>query len=473
MSKNGSGVMRKVWILLIVLIVAAAGVGAWLYYANGRFDAERILAGSKLKERAFAGKVEEVSALDGKVTGYLMEEHSVPLVAVSFGFDKAGSAYEEKEGTALLAESVLLDGAGRYTRRELRALMKEKGIKLSVSSGRDRFSFSLSFVKEFYKDALEVLKAVLYEPRLDKEDLEMAVSQLAAARKRQAESPKHELSEMFRDEFFIGHPYGREDIAETEVLAQVTDKDILAFMEARFAKDTLSLGISGDMDRAEAEAFLSQAFAGLSDKSEALDMAPVEVDFYKKEVKKKSQVSAQSFVLFAAEGVKRLDKDFYPLYVADYIFGGSGLSSRLNKAVREKEGLTYGIYSYFSNSDGIDLWQVSFSASVDNAEKAKVAAEEEYKKFYETGVSAEELALAKESLLSAFNLRFSSNIQIAGMLEQMQAQGLGVDFLNKRQETVAAISLDEVNDAILRRLPKSLGATGGVRVLELTGNGRQ
>lgn len=457
--------MKKLWLGAAILALVGI-IGVWS--VSGGFDAERILSRSKLSGRTFKGKVQEISALDGQVKAYLMEEHSIPMAVVAFGFDKAGKAYESKEGVALMAESVLLDGAGQYSRRELRAFMKERGIRLSVAAGQDRLSFALSFVKEFEKDALDVLKAVLDTPRLADDDLDLARRQLAAARRSRTENPQYYLKKLVKEKFYGTHPYGKDDIPEADVLEDVTAGDIRAYLSDYMAKDTLSVGIAGDMDKAEAEAFLTQAFGGLKETGKGKPLPEADFDFSLNE-KAAAPHAAQSFILLAGKGVKRLDADFYPLYIADYIFGGSGISSVLNKEVREKNGLTYGIYSSFSNDDGIDLWQIYFSATPDNAAKALQTARESYDRFYAEGVSEAQLAQAKKSLLNSFNLRFASLANIAQMLEQMQAQNLGSDFLQKRQGLVEAVTQEQVNDAIKRRMPKSLGERGGMSVFEISG----
>lgn len=458
--------MKKIIGILAMVVAVSAAAAVWY---GQQFHAERIVERSSLKGRSFKGQVQEVSALEGTVNAYLMEEHSVPLAVVSFGFDKAGRAYEPKDGVALLAESVLLDGAGGYSRRELRELMAEKGIKLSVSAENDRLEFSLSFVKEFAKEALEVLKAVLYEPHLLPEDLEMARKQLAVLKNQQAETPQYHLGKLIKQEFYAGHPYGRENIPEAAVLAAISAADIRAYLKDYMGRDNLKVGVAGDMDRAETEAFLAQAFAGLAAASKTKELPAFSPVFDKEPAAVSVPSSAQSYVMLAAQGVKRLDEDFYPLYLADYIFGGSGLNSRLNQVIREKKGLTYGIYSSFSNSDAVDLWQVYFSATPDNAGKALDIAQKVYADFYKNGVTAAELEQAKKGLLNSFNLRFASLANIAEMLEQMQVQRLGADFLEKRQAQVAAVSLEAVNDAIKRKMPKTLDNTGGVRVFAADG----
>lgn len=454
-------------------LIAAIMAVTVFFYPPQKINAEKILANSSLNGRTFSAKVQKAEALDGKISAYLLEEHSIPLVSISFGFTRSGSAYEEKEGISLLTENAILDGAGKYSRRELRELMREKGIKLSVSATRDRLEFSLSYVKQFEKDALKVLKAVLYEPHFNDEDLNLARRQLAVLRKRENETPQHQLKNLINNEFYGQHPYGREAIPSPEKLQEITAEDIKIHLRSIMGKDNLAVGIAGDIDKAETEALLTYVFAALTDKSETTALPTFAPDFHKEKAAVSSDVSAQSFVLTATQGIARLDTDFYPLYVANDIFGGSGLASRLNKAVREKEGLTYGIYSYFALSDASNLWHISFSSTPENAEKIMAITTEEYTIFRKNGVSAEETAQAKESMLSSFNLRFTSLPDIADMLEQMQVQKLGIDFLQKRQGLVAAVTQEQINRAIKNRLPEKFSPAGGVRIFEVSGTLRK
>lgn len=139
-----------------LIIIAAAGAAVYTAgytdWNEPALNTEKILAQSKLGGRTFKGEVQEVSALGGKVRAYLMEEHSVPLAAVSFGFAKA-RAYEPKPGAALLAESVLSDGAGRFRAAVNCELMKEKGIKLSVTRTADRLESFRSALSNSLKGA--------------------------------------------------------------------------------------------------------------------------------------------------------------------------------------------------------------------------------------------------------------------------------------------------------------------------------
>ena len=161
-------------------------------------------------------------------------------------------------------------------------------------------------------------------------------------------------------------------------------------------------------------------------------------------------------VNFAGMGTCRKCEDFYPWYIANYIFGGSGLSSKINMSLREKEGLTYGAYSGLVINDKSNLLAAGFSTTPDNYEKALDMFYEEWQQIAKDGFSEEELVAAKNYLTSSYNLRFASIDGIADMLVMMQKYDLGLDFLQKRNGYVDAVTLQQINDAAAKYFTKEI-----------------
>jgi zinc protease len=151
-------------------------------------------------------------------------------------------------------------------------------------------------------------------------------------------------------------------------------------------------------------------------------------------------------VIFGAPGPLRLDADFIPTFVANYIFGGGGFSSRLMDEVRDKRGLTYGI------STGVDASRAAgvIRGSV-QSEKAKVmtaidVTKAEMQRFARDGATQMELADAKTYLTGSFSLALDSNGKIANALNGFQRDGLAPDYVFKRNALIEAVSLQQVND---------------------------
>ena len=144
----------------------------------------------------------------------------------------------------------------------------------------------------------------------------------------------------------------------------------------------------------------------------------------------------------------------------NHILGGGSFSSRLYREVREERGLAYSVYSYLNPADfgplmvgGVATQNARVAESLDliRAEWARMA---------EEGASAEELERAKTFLTGSFPLRLSSSGAVANMLLGMQLHNLGIDYLERRNEYIEAITLED-----LKRVAKRLLKPGALTVV--------
>ena len=436
------------------LIYAIIALSVVLYfYKTGTpkktFDAEKILSESELKNKTFAAEVKEIET-DG-VKAYLMEEHSNPIVSLSFKFKNAGSAYDPKGkfGLANISSDLIIEGAGRYSEQALKDLMEENGIKIDFSISRDDFFGSMIMPKHNLKTAVSLLKQIMYSPRLPEKQLEIIKAQNIKSLELQKENPNSELSLKAAEKLYGSHPYSRNPTGTKEDIKKLSASDIRTYLNNIFTKQNLIIGISGNLSEEESLRLLKDVFAALPENGKNQPLTKFEYTSNGDEFNIKRDIP-QVIATFSAQGVYREDKDFYPLYLANYILGESGLTSRLNKTIREENGLTYGIYTALTYSDSAALIRGGFSADFDNYEKAKQLLLEEWQKMAQLGISAEELEKTKKSLIDSFNLRFADISVVSEILLAMQEYNLGLDFLQKRNDYIKNITLNEVNEAAAR-----------------------
>lgn len=160
---------------------------------------------------------------------------------------------------------------------------------------------------------------------------------------------------------------------------------------------------------------------------------------------------------FAQRGVDREDPDFFAAFVLNHILGGGGFESRLMTEVREKRGLTYGVYSYLADKDAAQLWMGSVASANDRMAEAISVIRDEWARMREQGVTAEELQDAKTYLTGAFPLRFEGNGPIASIAVGMQMDGLPPDYIANRNAMVNAVTLEQINRVARARLdPEAL-----------------
>jgi zinc protease len=152
----------------------------------------------------------------------------------------------------------------------------------------------------------------------------------------------------------------------------------------------------------------------------------------------------QTVVNFGLPGPKRKDEDFIAAYVLNYIIGGGGFASKLMEEVREKRGLSYSVYTYLSPLDhaGINYGGVA-TENKRVAESIKVI-KDVFADIAKNGPTAEELENAKRYLTGSYALRFSSSSKIAQILLWIQIEDLGIDYIDKRNSMIEAITLDDM-----------------------------
>jgi zinc protease len=153
----------------------------------------------------------------------------------------------------------------------------------------------------------------------------------------------------------------------------------------------------------------------------------------------------QSVVMFGQPGIDRDDPDFFAAYVLNHILGGGSFESRLMQEVREKRGLTYGIYSYLANKDNADLWLGSVATANGRVAESIDVIRAEWNRLRTEGVTQTELDDAKTYLTGAYPLRFDGNAPIANIAVAMQMDGLDPDYISNRNDLVNAVTLDDIN----------------------------
>ena len=149
--------------------------------------------------------------------------------------------------------------------------------------------------------------------------------------------------------------------------------------------------------------------------------------------------------MFGQSGVPFDHPDYFAAYLLNVVLGGGGFESRLMQEVREKRGLTYGVYSYLVDKDGADVWLGSVQSANNRIGEAMDVIKAEWARMQSEGVTETELEDAKRYLTGAYPLRFDGNGPIADILVGMQMQGMGTDYIATRNDRVNAVTLEQIN----------------------------
>ena len=434
---------KTLWYIAIIILVL---LGVLCKRNNNDIELQDLLSKSS-DIHSVNLNVKEIIAPQSKIKAYLVEDKTNPIISINFSFLNSGYVFDKKgkKGLAKLTSLLINEGTTELSSMELKDELELKAIRVRFDVDKDDFMGSLLTTKDNLFRAVELINNMLTKPRLGDEDIKRIKIQLQEGLKRQIENPYQELQLAFAEEIYKNHPYADNPLGKKEDIKHISANDMREFVKKYLRKDNVIVGIVGDITEFEAQKILDIMFNGLEAGNDLNEITVPKIDFDGRN-RKIARNGGQNISMVALKSVKRNDKDFYPLFVANHILGGAGLTSKLSQQVREQEGLTYGIYSYLLINDNAPLMVMSFSATKDNYMKANESWRKIFNDFRNKGVNSKELQKAKDYLIGSYNLRFASIENISEILTAMQKYNLGLDFLQKRNEYIKKINIEEVND---------------------------
>jgi len=386
----------------------------------------------------------------GGIEAWFVQDATVPLIAMEYSF--AGGAAQDpkdKPGVANLVGDLLDEGSGDLDSRAFHERLDRRAIELSFSATRDTFRGSLRMLRDNKDEAFDLLRMALTSPHFDTGDVERIRSQVISGLRRDTTNPTALASRKFLEIAFGDHPYGRQTSGTLESVPTITIADMKDYVGRVLARDTLKVAVVGDVDPATLGKLLDHTFGSLPAKA---SLAPVP-DIGAAPPPQRAFVSLdvpQTVITFGGPGVKRSDPNFMAAYVVNHILGGGGLSSRLYREVREKRGLAYSVFESLLWMEHSAVFIGNTGTRADRAGETLNAVENEVRRIAEEGPTQKELDEAKSYLKGSQMLALDTSSKLAQALLQYQQDKLPIDYIEKRNAIVDAVTLDDVKQAAKR-----------------------
>ncbi|THD83647.1 insulinase family protein [Aliigemmobacter aestuarii] len=379
----------------------------------------------------------------GGIKAWLVEEHSIPFVALEIRF-RGGTSLdpEGKRGVVNLMTGLIEEGTGDLDAQGFAEARDALAADFRFNVGQDSLSVSARMLTENRDQSVDLLRQALVSPRFDEAAITRVRGQVLSMIRSDDTDPGAIANRAFDRAAFGAHPYGSSGDGTAETVSALTRDDILAAHRAAIARDRVYVAAVGDITAEELGALMDRLLGDLPETGAPL---PGRADYaLKGGVTVVDYPSPQSLILFGHEGIKRDDPDFFAAFILNEILGGQRFTGRLMTEIREKRGLTYGVGSYLAAMDQAEL--VMGQLSTDNRTAGQVIdlIRAEWRKIVENGVSPEELAAAQTYLTGAYPLRFDGNRPIANILVGMQMEGLPITYVETRNDQINAVTVEDI-----------------------------
>ncbi len=403
---------------------------------------------------AQAFTVREVTS-PGGIKAWVVEDHTVPLIAMSFSFGGGGAADPAgREGLANFLASMMDEGAGDLDSESFRDRRDDLSMRMSFEAQPDRFAGSFRTLTETRDASFELLGSALTAPRFDAEPLERVRGQIILGLSDDEQEPEQIAFQAWRKKAFGSHPYGRTSRGTEAGVAAIQAADLRSLARDLLVRDTLTVAVVGDIDGPTLGRLLDATFGGLPASGHRVSVPEAQVtagpslEVIERDI-------PQGIIQFGGPGLKRGDPDYMAGYVMNDMLGGSGFGSRLTDEIRERRGLTYSITTELLPFDHGAIFIGSAATRNERVGETIELIRHELARFAAEGPTRQELDDSKTYVLGSYALRFDTSDGIADLLVGLQEQNLGIDYITRRETLIAALSIADI-----RRVAKRLIDSG-------------
>ncbi len=380
------------------------------------------------------------------ISGLFLADHNLPMVTIQYSFPHAGAISDPPQmpGRAYFASMMLMEGAGGYDAAEFREKLESHAIKLSARVNEDTLTINIQTLTRYLPEAIHLAGLMLTKPRFDKTAIERVRKQLLTNIANLHENPNWLANYEWNKLAYANHAYATPIEGEPDSINNISVQDIKNWHKNMLSKENILVSVVGDTEIEQLTTLLEQSLSLLPDKLQmknqistpkiALKGRPVVVN---KDV-------PQTVVLFGLPAVERSHPDFYATYVMNHILGGGGLTSRLSNILRQEYGFAYSANSYLAVSLFGTALKGRFATRNNQAVLAVELLQNILHNFKLNGASAEEVANAKQYIIGSFPLAVDSQYSRVNYLAAMQLYDLGIDYLQKRNDYFAAVTVEDV-----------------------------
>lgn len=389
-----------------------------------------------------------------------VETHSIPVIDINVDFD-AGARRDPvgKSGLAGLTNASLdkgmTDVAGLVvSEAKILDTFADVGAARSNSVNMDKAGYSLRVLagQEQSEKAIDMLSELLAKPSFPAELLNRDKARLVASIREEETRPESIAARAFKKGMYPAHPYGVSPTPET--VSAISRDDLISFHRDHYVANRAVITIVGDLDLKSAKQIANRISGKLAVAKADLPAMPS----VKPTVSKTDAIphpATQAHILIGMPSVKRGDPDFFALTVGNYILGGGGFSSRLMQEVREKRGLTYGVYSTFSPMIQKGPFLIGLQTEKKQADAALKVVNSTLGDFLQNGPTRNELNAAKDHLVNSFAMKMDNNRKILDLVSMIGYYRLPIDYLDTWTDNISRVTIKDIQKAFHQKVAEN------------------
>ena len=380
----------------------------------------------------------------------LLSDRSTPAVTI-VGEINAGTGFDPiaKAGLASLTAQNIPNGTTTKDALTLASRLENRGARLGIGASRESVGISGLAMAADLPIVIDQLSDLLQNATFPAKEFELNLQRNLLAFKSELDSPNSLVRRIFQSTLYPkGHPFNA--MRTEESLKSIKREDLVNFYKTYYRPDKAILTLMGDFDPVAVKSLLEEKLGSWKSLGNAPKFQFPKLTKFAETTEKQTALEGktQAVTLMGHASISRSDPQYYPAILLNQVLGGDTLSSRLGSEIRDRLGLTYGIYSYFQAGKPPEgTFGVQMQTSGKDTQKAIAATVTLLKDIRDKGITQSEFDVAKKGLINSFSTQFAEPDSIASSLLSDESYGLPIGDFYKFPQRIEAVTLEQVNRA--------------------------
>lgn len=377
----------------------------------------------------------------------LLPDKNIPTVTLS-GYIKAGQEFEpeDKGGLAALVAANLMTGTKEQDSTAIANNLASRGASLEFKSYREGVEIKGSSLAKDLSVLVKTLSDVLKNPTFPEKELEVTRKQALSKLAQTSEDTTEVAIKTFVQSIYPkSHPLN--NFPSNHSLNSITRKDVVSFNAKHYRSECTTLVFTGDFELEQMRSLIEAELGGWKTKIAVpkLKYPTVNIPDHLIQLNPVVNGKAQAITYMGHRGIKRQDSRYYAAVVLNQILGGDTVSSRLGAEIRDRQGLTYGIYSSVHAGKNFGTFAIEMQTAPEDARKAIASTRKLLEDIHRRGVTAREVEGAKSTIISNYNVSLAKPEELTNKILMNEVYGFKPEQINDFTGKIQEINLKQVN----------------------------
>ena len=380
--------------------------------------------------------------------------HAVPLVSIDVRLLHGVDAEPRgKAGLLPLVAEAAIEGTEARPAERLARDVDQIAAQLGSFAALESASVRMNCLRETLEPCLAILADVVAHPAFRAADVERVRSlRLAQLSQKQANIGQLAQDEARRLLYGEAHPWGQPIGGTPASVQSITREDLVAHHAAWWVPNDAVISVAGDLEPDEAAAALEKAFATWRPKPLPAMAWSAPQPTQRRFISAIDKPTAtQSQVWMVGPLVPASDPDAVALQIANNVIGGV-FTSRLNLNLRERMGISYGVFSNVQAGGTTGAFFAQGGIVAKSTAEAAAEYEKELAAFATGDLSDLELQRARDTFVRSLPSQFETNDAVSAAMAGLVVSRLPLDHYRTLPARAKALTRDQIAAAVRRHV---------------------